>query len=88
MLGFGVFGLYAERFRFSLAPLVLGFVLGPLMETSLRQSLIISGGTFEIFATRPICASLLAMAVGMVVLPLLRRLLAQRALRRAERPLA
>jgi putative tricarboxylic transport membrane protein len=87
MLGFGVFGFYAERFHFSLAPLVLGFVLGPLMETSLRQSLIISGGTFEIFATRPICASLLAMAIGMVVLPLLRRLVAQRALRRAERPL-
>jgi putative tricarboxylic transport membrane protein len=76
MLGFGVFGFYAERFGFSLAPLVLAFVLGPLMETSLRQSLIISDGAFAIFATRPISGTLLALTVLMVVLPLARRLAA------------
>jgi hypothetical protein len=73
MLGFGVFGFYAERFGFSLAPLVLAFVLGPLMETSLRQSLIISDGAFAVFATRPISGGLLALTVLMVVLPLARR---------------
>ena len=45
MLGFGIFGYVAEKFGYSLAPLVLAFVLGPLMETSLRQSLILSRGT-------------------------------------------
>jgi putative tricarboxylic transport membrane protein len=72
MLGFGVFGYYAERFGFSLAPLVLAFVLGPLMETSLRQSLILSEGAFAIFVTRPISGILLAFAALMVVLPVAR----------------
>jgi putative tricarboxylic transport membrane protein len=88
MLGFGVFGFYAERFGFSLAPLVLAFVLGPLMETSLRQSLIISDGAFAVFATRPISGGLLALTVLMVVLPLARRLAGQRPPRRAGPPLA
>jgi putative tricarboxylic transport membrane protein len=88
MLGFGVFGFYAERFGFSLAPLVLAFVLGPLMETSLRQSLIISDGAFAIFATRPISGVLLGLTVLMVAMPLVRRLAGQRAPRRAVPPLA
>ncbi|MGH8704165.1 MAG: tripartite tricarboxylate transporter permease, partial [Burkholderiales bacterium] len=78
MLGFGVFGYYAERFGFSLAPLVLAFVLGPLMETSLRQSLIISQGGFGIFATRPISATLLGLAALMFVMPVVRRLVGLR----------
>jgi putative tricarboxylic transport membrane protein len=88
MLGFGVFGFYAERSGFSLAPLVLAFVLGPLMETSLRQSLILSDGAFATFATRPISGMLLALAVLVVAWPLLRRLAGQRAPRRAAPPLA
>ncbi len=88
MLGFGVFGFYAERFGFSLAPLVLAFVLGPLMETSLRQSLIISEGAFAIFVTRPISGALLALTVLMVAAPVARRLVGQRPPRRVEPPLA
>ena len=88
MLGFGVFGFYAERSGFSLAPLVLAFVLGPLMETSLRQSLILSEGAFAIFATRPISGVLLALAALVLAMPLLRRLAGQRAPRRAVPPLA
>lgn len=72
MLVFGVFGFYAERFGFSLAPLVLAFVLGPLMETSLRQSLIISQGGFGLFLTRPISAALLGFAVLLLVTPVVR----------------
>jgi putative tricarboxylic transport membrane protein len=89
MMGFGVFGYYAERFGFSLAPLVLAFVLGPLMEISLRQSLILSEGSFGIFAMRPIAGLLLAFAALMIVLPLLRRMLRQRVARgEPEPPLA
>jgi putative tricarboxylic transport membrane protein len=80
MLGFGVFGYLAEKFGYSPAPLVLAFVLGPLMETSLRQSLILSQGSFTIFVDRPISASLLALAMIVVVMPLLRRLPGLRAL--------
>ena len=87
MLGFGVFGYYADRFGFSLAPLVLAFVLGPLMETSLRQSLIISEGAFGIFVMRPISGALLTFAALMVLLPVVRWLLGQRVARRVEPPL-
>ena len=72
MLGFGLFGYYAERSGFSLAPLVLAFVLGPLMETSLRQSLILSQGAFDIFVTRPISAVLLIASLLMLAAPCLR----------------
>jgi putative tricarboxylic transport membrane protein len=88
MLGFGVFGFYAERSGFGLAPLVLAFVLGPLMETSLRQSLIISDGAFAIFLTRPISGVLLLLTVLMVAAPVVRRLVGQRAPRRVDPPLA
>jgi putative tricarboxylic transport membrane protein len=72
MLAFGVFGYLAEKFGYSLAPLVLAFVLGPLMETSLRQSLIISQGDFTVFVSRPISATLLAVGAVFALLPLLR----------------
>jgi putative tricarboxylic transport membrane protein len=78
MLGFGVFGYVSEKFGYSLAPLVLAFVLGPLMETSLRQSLIISQGDFSMFVERPISAALLALGAAVVFLPVLRRWLGSR----------
>ncbi len=80
MLGFGIFGYLAEKFGYSLAPLVLAFVLGPLMETSLRQSLILSQGSFNIFVERPISAALLALAMVVVIVPALRRVAGLRAL--------
>jgi putative tricarboxylic transport membrane protein len=73
MSAFGVFGYLAEKFGYGLAPLVLAFVLGPLMETSLRQSLIISQGDFSIFVARPISGVLLAIGLLSIVVPLLRR---------------
>ena len=72
MLGFGLFGYAAERFGYSLAPLVLAFVLGPLMETSLRQSLILSQGEFLIFVERPISAALLVLGALVALKPVLR----------------
>jgi putative tricarboxylic transport membrane protein len=80
MLGFGLFGYFADRFGYSPAPLVLAFVLGPLMETSLRQSLILSQGALSIFVDRPISAALLALAAIVVAMPLVRRLPGVRAL--------
>jgi len=88
MLIFGVFGYYAERFGFSLAPLVLGFVLGPMVEMSLRQSLVISDGSFGIFVERPISGILLAAAALMLLFPLFRFFKVWRAGRGAVAPLA
>ena len=47
-------------------------VLGPVMETSLRQTLLISRGNFVIFFNRPICAILLALTILFLIVPLFR----------------
>jgi len=57
MIFFGLFGYLLRRFGFEVAPLVLAFVLGPIMETSMRQALILSKGSFKIFIDHPIAAA-------------------------------
>ena len=59
MLIMGVFGYALRKFSFDPAPLVLGLVIAPLFEQSLRQSLIMSNGNYTIFLTRPISLGLL-----------------------------
>jgi putative tricarboxylic transport membrane protein len=54
MLASGVLGYLMRKFKFDGAALILAFVLGPLFENSLRQSLLLSDGSFAIFFTRPI----------------------------------
>jgi putative tricarboxylic transport membrane protein len=56
MLVFGVLGYLMRKYKFEVAPMVLAFVLGPMLEVSLRQSLLISDGSFLIFFSRPIAA--------------------------------
>ncbi len=67
MLVMGAFGYLARKLRFDLGPLLLAFVLGPIMERSLRQALLMSHGSFGIFVTRPIAAVLLGTAVLFVL---------------------
>jgi putative tricarboxylic transport membrane protein len=62
MLALGVFGYLARKLRFDLGPMLLAFVLGPIMERSLRQSLLMSGGHPVIFVSRPISLALLISA--------------------------
>jgi putative tricarboxylic transport membrane protein len=61
-----------RRSGFEGAPFILALVLGPIMETSLRQSLLISRGSFGIFLTRPICAALIALTAAFLIWPMLR----------------
>ena len=68
---FGLFGYALLKFGFEPAPLLLGFVLGRLMEEKLRQALILSRGSFATFVDRPVSAGLLAVAVIMLVIALL-----------------
>ena len=73
---FGVLGYVLMRFGCEPAPLLLGFVLGPLLEEHLRRAMIISRGDATVFLTRPISATLLGLAVLAViiaVLPSIRR---------------
>jgi putative tricarboxylic transport membrane protein len=71
MVLFGVIGYLFKKFKYEGAPLVLALVLGPIMETSLRRSLVISYGDPMIFLTRPISAVLLGISLILLVLPLL-----------------
>lgn len=64
---FGIVGLVFRRCGLPLAPLVLTLVLGPILESTLRQSLQISQGDFSIFFTRPAALALLAVAVLILV---------------------
>src|SRR5512134_1278906 len=67
MVVMGVFGYLARKLKFDLGPLLLAFVLGPIMERSLRQALLMSHGSFGIFFARPISGVLLAVAVLFVL---------------------
>jgi len=74
--GFALFGYIVMRFGCEPAPLVLGFILGPLMEENLRRSLVLSRGDPMIFLQRPISAVLLglsAIVVALIILPAFRR---------------
>jgi putative tricarboxylic transport membrane protein len=80
MLLFGVLGYLLLKFGCEPAPLLLGFVLGPLMEENLRRALLVSRGDPWVFLERPISAALLAGAVLLliaVILPSFRRTRAQ-----------
>lgn len=63
MLVFGLFGWIMRKFGYEGAPLILAYVLGPMLENALRQSLLISQGSFTIFFTRPISATALGFAL-------------------------
>ncbi len=74
MFAFGVIGYLMRKLEFPAAPAVLGLVLGPLVERSLRQSLTISHGDLSIFFTRPISAVLTICALLSLFAPLARAL--------------
>jgi putative tricarboxylic transport membrane protein len=68
MLIMGVIGYGLKKFGFDPAPLVLGLVIAPIFEMSLRQSLIMSDGNWTIFVHRPIALVLLALSAGLLAL--------------------
>ncbi len=69
--GFGVVGYLFHKLGCEPAPLLLGFILGPMMEENLRRALLLSRGDWTAFLTRPLSASLLAAAVLMIVIVML-----------------
>lgn len=67
MLIFGVIGYVMRKFKYEGAPLVLAFVLGPMLERSFIQSLNMSGGSYAIFFTRSVSAVTIMIALGLVL---------------------
>ncbi len=70
---FGLAGYVMRRFDFPAAPLLVGLILAPMAEQSMRQALTISQGQWSTFVTRPVSATLLACAALMLVLPVVYR---------------
>jgi putative tricarboxylic transport membrane protein len=70
MLVMGVVGYLLRKLDFDPAPLVLGLVIAPTLELSLRQSLVMSSGHWTIFFSRPIAAALFAISALLLVLAL------------------
>ena len=69
MLIFGVAGYLMKKFRYEGAPLVLALVLGRMLESNFRQSLILARGDFSIFVSRPISLAFLAVAALLLIIP-------------------
>ncbi|WP_029089411.1 tripartite tricarboxylate transporter permease [Brevibacterium album] len=61
---FGIVGFVLKRMDFELGPLILGFILGPILEVQFRRAMLMSGGSFDLFLTRPFSLSLLIVFAG------------------------
>ena len=75
---FGVIGYIMKKFEYEPTPLIMGFILGPLMEKSLRQALIISRGRFASFLDKPICMVALSLAAVLLITNILPHLRGRR----------
>jgi TctA family transporter len=76
MLAFGIFGYLCSKLRMEPAPLLIGFVLGPMMEEHLRRAMLLSRGDWAVFFERPISATLLGIgfiALATMLLPNIRK---------------
>lgn len=77
MVGFGVFGYWAKRWRFEPAPIVLGLILGPIAEAGLTQSMLMGqaqGSVWGVFVTRPVTLMLILLCVLSLLWPILGRI--------------
>jgi putative tricarboxylic transport membrane protein len=88
MVVMGVLGYLMRKFDFEAAPAVLGVVLAPIMELSLRQALAISDGSYGIFVSRPISVTFLAGTVVLIflaIIPLFKKVAWREKLTEAEK---
>ena len=65
---FGFFGYFSSKWGCEAGPLLLGFVLGPLMEENLRRAMLISRGDPSVFFTRPISCGMLVVAFALLII--------------------
>ncbi|BCJ76825.1 tripartite tricarboxylate transporter TctA [Catellatospora sp. IY07-71] len=65
----GVLAMFMRRFDFPIAPVILGLILGPMMETQFRRALLLSDGDLSVFVTRPLTVTLLSLALVALALP-------------------
>ena len=73
MLSFGVIGFFMRRYGFSVVPVIIGLILGELVEGTLRQSLVIFDGNWLMFLTRPIALTFFILAIIALLFPLFKK---------------
>ncbi|BCH28927.1 hypothetical protein MesoLjLc_08570 [Mesorhizobium sp. L-8-10] len=74
LIAFGLLGYILKLLRFQVAPLLLGLVLGPMLEENIRRAMVIAGGDFSSFFTRPLSAAFLACIAAIVLWTAISRL--------------
>jgi len=72
MLLSGVFGYFLSKYKYPIAPMLLAYVLAPMLEDNMRKSLIISRGNVSIFFTRPISLVLMIIFFFFILLPVIK----------------
>jgi putative tricarboxylic transport membrane protein len=77
MYAIGVIGFFMRRYDFPIAPVILGVILGPLMETQGRRALVGSGGDLGVFVSRPLTVVLLLIAFAALIVPHLPAIMAR-----------
>jgi len=85
MLGAGIVGYIMRKYNYEPAPLIVGLVLGPVMERSLRQTLIISRGNMSGLWDSPICLALWLIILLTAILPFMIRTLRSKASARPKK---
>ena len=73
MLLFGVIGFFMRRYGFSVVPVIIGLILGELVEGTLRQSLVIFDGNWLMFLQRPISLTFFVLSLIALSFPLIKR---------------
>jgi TctA family transporter len=68
LIVFGVVGYAFAKWKLEPAPLLLAFILGPMLEENLRRAMLVANGDASVFVTRPISVVLLLVALGMIIL--------------------
>lgn len=74
LIGMGFLGYFLKKLNFNTAPVILGLVLGPMLENSLRESLYLHRGNIWAIISRPIPAFLFMVAIGVVLIPFFARM--------------
>ncbi len=74
----GFIGYFLIREKFGVAPIILGIILGPMLESNLRRALILSQGDYSVFVTRPISCTLLVLIILSLSSPIIKHWLQNR----------
>ena len=78
MAAFGIAGYFMRRYALPIPPMILGIILGPLAERYFLTTMIGAGNDFTVFFSRPVSACLIAISIGLLLMPFIRGLLKKR----------